>query len=208
MHQAPRHIAISLACCIKTENFDASMCHWNHNCNTRNYKARTLCWKDSTVEKSQGKLMICYSMGGNSEQEWLLGTTIYEASCVETKKALFWDDQCSYGLKVIQSNSLVWNLTIRYGVQNSGQCYTHIHRPEQDRWPLCHWSFPFCMELLSFQTTNSVTQSKQIQLTKYWMDALSRIFIITSKGIETCASEHHVCFMFQMLQTWWSNKWS
>jgi hypothetical protein len=39
------------------------------------------------------------------------------------------------------------------------------------------------MELLSFQTTNSVTQSKQIQLTKYWMDALSRIFIITSKGI-------------------------
>jgi hypothetical protein len=55
-----RHIAISLACCIKTENFDASMCHWNHNCNTRNYKERTLCWKDSTVEKSQGKLMICY----------------------------------------------------------------------------------------------------------------------------------------------------
>lgn len=157
MHQAPRHIAISLACCIKTENFDASMCHWNQNCNTRNYKERTLCWKDSTVEKSQGKLTICYSI----RRELWTGVVarddnLWSLMCGNQKSPilrwpmLLWPKSNSIRLFGVESDHQLW-------CSNSGQCYTHIHRPEQDRWPLCHWSFPFGMELLSFQTTNSVT---------------------------------------------------
>jgi hypothetical protein len=120
MHQAPRHIVKSLACCIKTENFDASMCHWNHDCNTRkNSMLKGLhSWEitrqiNDLLHHHEGTL----NRSGCLKYAKHKGTTNYEASYVETKKTLFWDDECSYGLKVIQSDSLVWNLTISYGVQ-------------------------------------------------------------------------------------------